>query len=300
MDLHYAWIGAPPDDRARDVNDPKLMSQRIPAGSIYFWCLDEHVAAYRATFTGYNNVTVRGMESFLGTAASFTYRWWYWYGKKDDWAVSGMTNILAWGKHADTPRAYRAFVKDAFYLFLLYTWGGYVLDAGVGPHGGVPALADPTTLVAPALTADDALAMTRVRMAGNAVVQDFDMTINGGVYEAFREALDIELAVTNEGETVRQLEVWMLASPRYGAGAWAALRQYLYVWGRMQERGVLVNDAAPNVFRYLVAGSVYNGLTVAGAPVPNGSFWRCQNIDGGGVSVPDLRVRKVYHGSSAR
>jgi hypothetical protein len=72
------------------------------------------------------------MQSFLTRAASTAYRWYYWYKKSDDWAVQAMTDILAWGLERGTPASYRAFVKDAWSLFLMYTWGGYVLDAGWG------------------------------------------------------------------------------------------------------------------------------------------------------------------------
>jgi hypothetical protein len=69
-----------------------------------------------------------------------------------------------------------------------------------------------------------------------------------------------------DSETCPQIEVWMLASPRYGNGAWAALRQYCLAWGRMQQHGTLTAENAPQVFRYLIAGSVFNGLTRAISP----------------------------------
>jgi hypothetical protein len=307
MDVHYTWIGPPPGDRNKDIEDPKRTSTRLKGQNvkIYFWCLDEHVSTYTNDFSKHENVTVRGMQSFLSTAASTSYRWFYWYKKSDDWAVSAMTDILKWGLAHGTPPSYRAFVKDAWSLFVMYTWGGYVLDAGVGPlEGSTPVLPEPKTLLAPTLTEDDALQMSRFRMSEMAgPIAQFDMTLNASWLETVCDAMRYKYSEDKhiEDEDCPLLEVWMLASPRYGSGAWAALRQYCLAWGRMEQHKALESENAPQVLRYLIAGSVYNGLTEGNrVPVPKTSLWSCKKLPDGKVEVPALKLRKTYHGSSAK
>ena len=305
MDVHYTWIGAPPADRNRDIADPKRTSTRVQGKSVnlYFWCLDEHVAAYQRDFSACKNVTVRGMQSFLTGAASTAYRWYYWYKKSDDWAVQAMTDILAWGPERGTPTSYRAFVKDAWSLFLMYTWGGYVLDAGVGPLDvGSLSLTEPKAFMAPTLTEDDALQMRRFRPSSlPGPFGQFDMTLNESWADAVCTAMNYKCGEEMDSETCPQIEVWMLASPRYGNGAWAALRQYCLVWGRMQQHGTLTSENAPQVFRYLIAGSVFNGLSDGhGGEAWRRSLWATGKDESGRVEVPALKLRKTYHGSSAK
>jgi hypothetical protein len=304
MDVHYTWMGAPPADRQRDITEPKRTSARVQGKDhLYFWCLDEHVTAYEHDFAGCKNVTVRGMQAFLARAASTAYRWYYWYKKSDDWAVQAMADILAWGLERGTPASYRAFVKDAWSLFLMYTWGGYVLDAGVGPlDAGSLSLPEPKSFMAPTLTKDDALAMRRFRPASlPGPFGQFDMTLNDSWADDVCTAMNYTGGADGDVETCPQIEVWMLASPRYGNGAWAALRQYCLAWARMQLHGTLTAQNAPQVFRYLIAGSVYNGLTDGHAGEAwRASLWDCRNDVSGRVEVPALKLRKTYHGSSAK
>jgi hypothetical protein len=306
MDVHYTWIGPPPTDRNRDVNGAKALAARCAGQSvkIYFWCLDAHVAAYTTEFSAHKNVTVRGMQAFLGRATGTAYRWYYWYQESDDWAVAAMRDILTWGLALATPLSYRAFVKDAWSLFLLYTWGGYVLDAGVAPYGGGAFnLPNPTAFKAPSLTRDDALLMRRFQFTRLAGWQaQGDVTFNNSTADTVCGAMNYGAADEGDTEMCPQLEVWTLASPRYSKGAWAALKQYCVVWKQMQQNNALVNDGAPNVFRYLIAGSVYNGLTRTeknAVQTPHNSFWYCNDNRNGTVDVPDLNLRKTYHGSSA-
>ncbi|RKH16564.1 hypothetical protein D7Y13_12045 [Corallococcus praedator] len=303
MDVHYTWIGPPPTDRQRDIDEPKRLAARVGTGvKIYFWCLDAQVAAYTRDFAAHPNVTVRGMQAFLAGASKTAYRWYYWYKESDDWAVAAMTDILNWGLALATPPSYRAFVKDAWSLFLMYTWGGYVLDAGVGPHGGGAfALPEPTAFMSPSLTQDDALMMRRFTLSRLTGWQaQGDVTLNDTRADEVCEAMHYGAADDGESEMCPQLEVWMLASPRYSKGAWAALKQYCVVWKEMQQNNELVSANAPQVFRYLIAGSVYNGLTHGNnGAVPRTSLWFCQNGQNGTVEVPTLKLRKTYHGSSA-
>ncbi|CAM3469420.1 hypothetical protein G4177_05250 [Corallococcus sp. ZKHCc1 1396] len=304
MDVHYTWIGPPPADRQRDIAEPRLLAGRVGKGvKIYFWCLDAQVAAYTRDFAAHANVTVRGMQAFLAGAATKAYRWYYWYKESDDWAVAAITDILNWGLTVGTPPSYRAFVKDAWSLFLMYTWGGYVLDAGVGPHGGGAfALPEPTAFMSPSLTRDDVLSMRRFQLSRLAGWQaQGDVTLNDRQADDVCAAMHYGAADDGEAETCPQLEVWMLASPRYSKGAWAALKQYCVVWKEMQQNNELVSATAPQVFRYLIAGSVYNGLTHGhGGALPHTSLWFCQNGAPNTVEVPILKLRKTYHASSAR
>ncbi|RKH61225.1 hypothetical protein [Corallococcus llansteffanensis] len=303
MDVHYTWIGPPPTDRSRDIDEPKRLAARVGKGvKIYFWCLDAQVAGYQRDFAAHSNVTVRGMQAFLTGATTKAYRWYYWYQESDDWAVAAMTDILNWGLAQGTPTSYRAFVKDAWSLFLMYTWGGYVLDAGVGPHGGGAfVLPEPTAFMSPSLTQEDALMMRRFRLSRLAGWQgQGDVTLNEMRADEVCEAMNYGAADDGEGEMCPQIEVWMLASPRYSKGAWAALRQYCVVWKEMQQNNTLVSASAPQVFRYLIAGSVYNGLSHGqNGTAPRSSLWFCQNGQNSTVEVPVLKLRKTYHGSSA-
>ncbi|RJS22592.1 hypothetical protein DRW03_14910 [Corallococcus sp. H22C18031201] len=308
MDVHYTWIGEPPTDRTKDIDAPRRLATRCSGQGIkiYFWCLDAHVATYQRDFASHKNVTVRGIQSFLGAATGRAYRWYYWYSESDDWAVAAMTDILTWGLDAATPRSYRAFVKDAWSLFLMYTWGGYVMDAGVGPiDGGTFSLPEPKTFMAPTLNEVDSLGMWRIQLSQLAGWQgQGDVTLNvsaaGSVCEAMNYTLpDEDYAM----EMCSLIEVWMLASPRYSKGAWAALKQYCVFWKGMQQHDSLVGDGAPNVFRYLIAGSVYNGLSHGhGKKVPKTSLWSCTSAGQGSssVDVTKLKLRKTYHGSSAK
>ncbi|NRD53690.1 hypothetical protein HRD49_08730 [Corallococcus exiguus] len=307
MDVHYTWIGPPPTDRNRDITAPKALATRCAGQSvkIYFWCLDAHVATYERDFAAHKNVTVRGMQAFLTKAGTRAYRWYYWYQESDDWAVAAMTDILDWGLALATPPSYRAFVKDAWSLFLMYTWGGYVLDAGVGPQGGGTfALPEPQAFMAPSLTRDDALMIRRFQLSRLTGWQaEGDVTFNESRADEVCEAMNYGAADDGEGEMCPQLEVWMLGSPRYSKGAWAALKQYCVVWKEMQQNNTLVSTTAPQVFRYLIAGSVYNGLTrtqKGGVQAPHGALWYCTDNKNGTVDVPDLKLRKTYHGSSAQ
>lgn len=303
MDVHYTWIGPAPADRSRDIDEPKRLAARVgPGVKIYFWCLDAQVAAYEQDFAAHANVTVRGMQAFLARAGGRAYRWYYWYQESDDWAVAAMTDILNWGLALATPPSYRAFVKDAWSLFLMYTWGGYVLDAGVGPHGGGAfALPEPKAFMSPSLTEDDALSMRRFKLSRLTGWQaQGDVTLNNNLADAVCEAMNYGAADEGDTETCPQIEVWMLASPRYSKGAWAALRQYCVAWKEMQQNNNLVSASAPQVFRYLIAGSVYNGLSHGqNGAAPRSSLWFCQNGQNGTVEVPTLKLRKTYHGSSA-
>ncbi|RUO92330.1 hypothetical protein D7Y11_15300 [Corallococcus sp. AB018] len=245
------------------------------------------------------------MQAFLTKAGTRAYRWYYWYQESDDWAVAAMTDILDWGLALATPPSYRAFVKDAWSLFLMYTWGGYVLDAGVGPQGGGTfALPEPQAFMAPSLTRDDALMIRRFQLSRLTGWQaEGDVTFNESRADEVCEAMNYGAADDGEGEMCPQLEVWMLGSPRYSKGAWAALKQYCVVWKEMQQNNTLVSTTAPQVFRYLIAGSVYNGLTrtqKGGVQAPHGALWYCTDNKNGTVDVPDLKLRKTYHGSSAQ
>jgi len=305
MDIHYTWIGPPASNRDQDVSGAQRLATlgASKGAKVYFWCLDAHVASYQQDFAAYKNVTVRGVQSFLSTASGIAYRWYYWYQESDDWAVAAMKDIVTWGLQPGTPASYRAFIKDAWSLFLMYTWGGYVLDAGIAPSGDLFNLPTPTAFKAPSLTRDDAIAIRRFQFSRiDGWESQGDVTLSNGVVDAV--CAEMQYADPDDGdvELSPQLEVWMLASPRYSKGAWAALKQYCLVWKWMQKNHALVSDRAPNVFRYLIAGCVYNGLTRTQNNTiqpPHGSLWYC-NPSGSDVVVSDLSLRKTYHGTSAR
>jgi hypothetical protein len=69
----------------------------------------------------------------------------------------------------------------------------------------------------------------------------------------------------------------------------------------MQQHGTLTDQDAPQVFRYLIAGSVFNGLTDGhGGEAWRKSLWSTQKDASDRVEVPSLKLRKTYHGSSAK
>ena len=100
LDIHYTWAG-PPSALDRDINGPISLRSKVSNGftttyQMYFWCLDAYVDAFKRKFQlrGIKNITVRGMESFLSSCTGTAYRWYYWYGAKEDDIVARVTPIV--------------------------------------------------------------------------------------------------------------------------------------------------------------------------------------------------------------
>ncbi|NPC70306.1 hypothetical protein D7Y27_00775 [Corallococcus sp. AB004] len=308
VDVHYSWAG-PPNAQDRDINGPISLRGQLKDGltttyQMYFWCLDAEVAAFQRKFQarGIKNITVRGMQSFLSTCTGTAYRWWYWYGGKQDDVVARVTPIIQAAARPTATVRERVNAKNVWSFFVLYTWGGYHFDTGIE--------ADTTRTVrlttynqykAPAVLTERSIGYCHIQRSTLGGVNGMCSTVASA--SEWRDGHGRNS--TEDGRVGYHDDVWALYAPRYDARVFRSLYWYCRIWDHLElKRRAIANERDEEAYkqasRYAVIDALNTGLshTDKGAcrDVEKADFWDAGASLNDGL-IAELGIRKRYYGS---
>jgi len=318
MNVHYIWIG-PPKDNNQDVKGPiEMRSEFGPECQIYFWCLDAMTTRFERKLATVNRIThgitVRSIEGALRSAGGRAFRWLYWYGDKEDWAVAQMLRVVQISTgEGSTVRDY-VNAKNAFAYFLLYTWGGYVMDTNVMPDDiGRARLPEYDHFMSPLIGTKETNIIGHDRIIGNWLPR-WRGGGRGGMCLAstvmselrgnriFRDPKQLRDDAASQ-QTLPNPECWMLYSPQYNSTAWRALEAFLCSWERLLvirarfQRG----EEVAETYHACCGNAVIDALVHA---VTHGDDGRCLRLDprhcwtaekvGETPKIKALRIKKIY------
>ncbi|WP_437762124.1 hypothetical protein WMF27_01055 [Sorangium sp. So ce281] len=305
IDVHYTWVG-PPHDQDHDVEGPRSLLAKLKNTSkttyhCYFWCLDRYVKSFTKKLAMLKlSITVRSIEGFLNRCGWTSYRWYYWYGTKEDDAVAHVRDMIEilpvkdtvlWDKgNVNTRDVVNA--KNVWSFFLLYTWGGYHFDTGIkADDKKSPSLVKYDTFKAPRSPQDEQVSVAHHKIQG----KQFTFTCGGIVGEGA-----YFFGSENRSNAIHapRFDVWALYSPRHDHRAFAALSWYYRAWKYLRSKK-LGDEAYRQAFRSAVVNAVYTALVhdakgFCSNAIPKECWWKWgENND----TVPELGVLKVFHGS---
>ncbi|XXF76192.1 hypothetical protein P2318_24455 [Myxococcaceae bacterium GXIMD 01537] len=251
MDVHYTWVGPYREDAMRG---PTAMKRALgSSATVYFWCLEAQEAAFKArATTDKNGLTVRSIEGFLrttlgadpgrsGRAYDAMFRWWYWYGQTEDEVARGVQCLLntALRNHAvrtvpEKTRVREAVnIKNLWNYFLLYTWGGYVMDTNVEAlvSNGLR-LEAPGRLKCPRIVPNQGYFVSLYECGqppheGKTFATNVNRDI-GNINLAPKVANGLNKGDYMEGRT-HIVDVWMLSAERYHADVLRALKHFIFL-----------------------------------------------------------------------
>ena len=312
MKAHYIWIGPPKADH-QDVRGPIEMRNNFgPEVEIHFWCLDAQVDAFAHKLRDVNKIThgiiVHGIESALRTATGTAHRWWYWYTRKEDWAVAEMLNIVTVSAGLGTTRDL-VNAKNGFAYFLLYTWGGYVMDTNVMPLGVRAKLPDYDHFMSPVIGTDDTNMVTHDPIVGDWFPRWRDHQGGGRCQASISSSLVRSYRSSSAVRKIREQgnhegliplpECWMLYSPQYNGTAWRALEAFICAWRDLVE---IRKGPSREEYHFSCANAVIDSLIHAIAHDDRGQcvnvnrthFWTGDKTDSR-VDVRALGLTKLYN-----
>lgn len=307
IDVHYTWVGPVPQDDKRDIDGPISLRGKLSNGltttyQMYFWCLDAHVKAFKRKFElrGIKNITVRGIESFLATCTGTAYRWYYWYGAKEDDVVARVNPIIqAAASSTATVREY-VNAKNVWSFFVLYTWGGYHFDTGIEADSSrVVRLNTYNQFKAPSSLVPERVTFRHISRSNLSGLEGMCSTATGGTSEWSAEAHG------DEAEENRRAgfydDVWALYAPRHDARVFRSLYWYCRIWDHLEKRRTGSNtESYKQASRFAVMDALNTGLshTAKGEcrDVDASDFWNCGESFEEGL-IPELGIRKKFYGS---
>jgi len=299
IDIHYTWVGPPHKDN-HDIEGPlplvrALKNTKRYKYTCYFWCLDRYVDAFKRKLKGLD-ITVRGIEHFLTNCGGTSYKWYYWYGSKEDDAVARVREVICvlptkatqlWDR-VNTRDIVNA--KNVWSFFLLYTWGGYHFDTGIKPLNDAKlALKAYDTFKAPR-SEDNCVCYQHKKIIAEEFLFKCSAIINEG---------SSSFGKMDRGEhEAPQYDIWALYSPRHDYHAFVALTWYCRAWAYL--RGANLDpETYRQAFRSAVMNAIYTALThdakmmcTRAMEVTEGWVWSKDRN-----TVPELGIEKVFHGS---
>jgi hypothetical protein len=253
MDFHYTWAGP---YKVGVIDGPAGLKRAVGSHQVYLWVLDDAVSQFeKEPAAADKRVNVRSIQGFLKTVLGqdagaggqiydFLFRWYYWYGKTETEVAQGVWNLLmaalANSKNrliADKTKI-REFVniKNVWNYFLLYTWGGYVMDTNVELLKDDPVFPEPDRLKCPRIT-DDAGAVTLYECGQEPHKGAlFASTYNRDIGNLNLESVKGYRSYTYMDGLTPVVDVWLLSAARYHADALRALRHYIFLMHGVYQR----------------------------------------------------------------